>query len=46
MVSINGSYVGPIAPEEVPDVIAAVKRGEEPLPERQMRNRKSVDPNA
>jgi NADH-quinone oxidoreductase subunit E len=46
MASINGAYVGPIAPDEVPDVIEAVRRGEEPLPERQLKNRKSTDPNA
>jgi NADH:ubiquinone oxidoreductase subunit E len=46
MASIDGSYVGPIAPHEVPDVIEAVRRGQEPLPERQMSRRKSTDPNA
>jgi NADH-quinone oxidoreductase subunit E len=46
MASFDGAYVGPIRPEEVPDVIAAVRRGEEPLPDRQLKNRKSVDPNA
>ena len=46
MASINGSYVGPIRPDEVPDVIEAVRRGEEPLPDRQLKYRKSVDPNA
>jgi NADH-quinone oxidoreductase subunit E len=46
MASINGEYVGPIRPEDVPDVLAAVRRGEEPLPDRQLKNRKSVDPNA
>jgi NADH:ubiquinone oxidoreductase subunit E len=46
MASINGAYIGPIGPDEVPDVIEAVRRGEEPLPERQVKNRKSVDPNA
>jgi NADH-quinone oxidoreductase subunit E len=46
MASINGSYVGPIGIDEVPDVIEAVRRGEEPLPDRQLKYRKSVDPNA
>jgi NADH:ubiquinone oxidoreductase subunit E len=45
MASINGQYVGPIRPEEVPDVLDAVRRGEEPLPDRQLARRKSVDPN-
>jgi NADH-quinone oxidoreductase subunit E len=46
MASINGEYVGPISPDEVPDVIEAVRRGDEPLPDRQLKYRKSVDPNA
>lgn len=46
MASINGQYVGPIGIDEVPDVIEAVRRGEEPLPERQMSRRKCTDPNA
>ena len=46
MISIDGDYVGPIAPSEVPDVLDAIRRGEEPFPERQMKNRKSTDPNA
>jgi NADH-quinone oxidoreductase subunit E len=45
MASINGSYVGPIAIDEVPEVLDAVRRGEEPLPERQLSRRGSVDPN-
>jgi NADH:ubiquinone oxidoreductase subunit E len=46
MASIDGRYVGPIAVDEVPAVVAAVRRGEEPLPERQIAYRKSTDPNA
>jgi NADH-quinone oxidoreductase subunit E len=46
MASINGAYVGPIAVDEVPAVIDAVRRGEEPLPDRQLKIRKSTDPNA
>jgi NADH:ubiquinone oxidoreductase subunit E len=46
MASLNGDYVGPIAPDEVPAVLEALRRGEEPLPDRQMKNRKSTDPNA
>jgi NADH-quinone oxidoreductase subunit E len=46
MASINGQYVGPIEVDEVPAVIEAVRRGEEPLPERQLARRRSVDPNA
>jgi NADH-quinone oxidoreductase subunit E len=46
MASIDGDYVGPIAIDEVPAVLDAVRRGEEPLPDRQLKRRKSVDPNA
>jgi NADH-quinone oxidoreductase subunit E len=46
MASINGQYVGPIGADEVPGVLDAVRRGEEPLPDRQMKNRKSTDPRA
>ncbi len=46
MASIDGSYVGPIEVDEVPEVIEAVRRGEEPLPDRQLKYRKSTDPNA
>ena len=46
MASINGQYVGPIRPEEVPAVLESVRRGEEPLPDRQLSRRKSTDPNA
>jgi NADH-quinone oxidoreductase subunit E len=46
MGSIDGDYVGPIGVDEVPAVLEAVRRGEEPLPDRQLKYRKSVDPNA
>jgi NADH-quinone oxidoreductase subunit E len=46
MASIDGSYVGPISPDEVPGVLDAVRRGEEPLPDRQLKNMKSADPRA
>ncbi len=46
MASIDGSYVGPIRPDEVPAVLDAVRRGEEPLPERQLKRLKSADPRA
>lgn len=46
MVSIDGAYVGPVRPEEVPDVLEAVRRGEEPLPDRQLKRLKCADPNA
>jgi NADH:ubiquinone oxidoreductase subunit E len=46
MASIDGNYVGPIRPDEVPAVLDAVRRGEEPLPERQLKRLKCADPNA
>ena len=46
MASIDGKYVGPIRPDEVPGVLDAVRRGEEPLPERQLERMKSADPRA
>jgi NADH-quinone oxidoreductase subunit E len=46
MASIDGNYVGPIRPDEVPAVLDAVRRGEEPLPDRQLKRLKSADPRA
>jgi NADH-quinone oxidoreductase subunit E len=46
MASIDGNYVGPIQPDEVPAVLDAVRRGEEPLPDRQLKRLKSADPRA
>jgi NADH-quinone oxidoreductase subunit E len=46
MASIDGNYVGPILPDEVPAVLDAVRRGEEPLPDRQLKRLKSADPRA
>jgi hypothetical protein len=44
MASIDGNYVGPIRPDEVPAVLEAVRRDEEPLPDRQLKRLKSADP--
>jgi NADH-quinone oxidoreductase subunit E len=46
MASIDGSYVGPIAIDEVPTVVQQIRDGEEVLPTKQLSRRKSVDPNA
>lgn len=46
MASIDGDYVGPIAIDEVPGVVATIRAGEEVLPDRQLKNRRCVDPNA
>jgi NADH-quinone oxidoreductase subunit E len=43
MASVNGTYVGPIALDEVPALIDQVRAGEEPLPAKQLRRRPSVD---
>lgn len=44
MASIDGDYVGPIAVDEVPAVVEAIRRGEEPLPDRQLSRRQALDP--
>jgi NADH-quinone oxidoreductase subunit E len=46
MASIDGQYVGPIALDEVDTVVQQVREGQEPLPEKQLARRKSVDPGA
>ena len=46
MASVNGQYVGPITLDEVPTLIEQVRTGAEPLPEKQLARRKSVDPRA
>jgi NADH:ubiquinone oxidoreductase subunit E len=46
MASIDGDYVGPIAIDEVPTVVAQIRDGEEVLPDKQLSRRKSVDPKA
>ncbi len=46
MASIDGQYVGPIAIDEVPTVVAQIRNDEEPLPDKQLSRRKSVDPKA
>jgi NADH:ubiquinone oxidoreductase subunit E len=34
MASIDGRYVGPLTSEDVPDIVEALRKGEEPLPGR------------
>ena len=46
MASINGVYIGPIARNEVPEVIAALREGRDVLPEKHLVNRPVADPNA
>ena len=40
--SVNGTYVGPIALDEVPELVGQVRAGEEPLPAKQLRRRASA----
>jgi NADH:ubiquinone oxidoreductase subunit E len=46
MASVNDQYVGPIEVAEVPTLLQQLRDGEEPLPEKQISRRASVDPNA
>jgi NADH-quinone oxidoreductase subunit E len=46
MISIDGDYVGPVSVEEVPELVRQVRAGEEPLPAKQLRRRRSADPKA
>jgi NADH:ubiquinone oxidoreductase subunit E len=46
MASVNGTYVGPIALDEVPTLVQQVRDGAEPLPGKQLARRRSADPNA
>jgi NADH:ubiquinone oxidoreductase subunit E len=46
MASINGVYIGPIARDEVPEVIAALREGRDVLPDKHLVNRPVADPNA
>ena len=44
MASVNGDYVGPITLDEVPELAAQIRAGQEPLPAKQLRLRPSADP--
>jgi NADH-quinone oxidoreductase subunit E len=46
MASVDGIYVGPIALSEVPTLVEQIREGLPPLPDKQLRLRKSTDPNA
>jgi NADH-quinone oxidoreductase subunit E len=46
MASVDGAYIGPIEPGEVPTLVQQVRDGQEPLPDKQLARRKSADPNA
>ncbi len=46
MASVDGVYIGPIAADEVPTLVEQVRDGSPPLPDKQLRLRKSADPGA
>lgn len=46
MASINDTYVGPVALEDVPILIEQIRAGTPPLPGKQLHLRRSTDPNA
>ena len=46
MASIDGVYVGPIALDEVPTLVDQIRKGEDPLPDKQLNKRRSADPEA
>jgi NADH-quinone oxidoreductase subunit E len=46
MASVDGVYVGPLAPEDVPQLLEDVRAGREVLPEKQLARRLVADPNA
>ena len=46
MASVDGQYVGPITLDEVPTIVEQLRTGQEPLPDKQLSRRPSVDPKA
>lgn len=46
MASIDGVYVGPVDLDEVPTLVDQIRKGEEPLPEKQLKKRPCQDPNS
>ena len=46
MLSIDGVYVGPVPPDEIPELARQIVAGEDPLPARQLLKRPSADPGA
>jgi NADH-quinone oxidoreductase subunit E len=44
MASVDDKYVGPIDISEVPAILDAVRNGEDPLPEKQLKNRVTSNP--
>ncbi len=46
MVSVDGVYVGPVADDEVDELARQIRDGDDPLPDKQLIRRRSVDPQA
>lgn len=46
MVSVDGVYVGPVADDEIDELARQIRDGQEPLPAKQLKRRRSVDPDA
>ena len=46
MASIDNVYVGPIALDEVPELVDQIRNGRAPLPAKQLARRRSADPRA
>ena len=46
MASVNGTYIGPLEPADVPVLLGQLRSGGDPLPEKQIARRASVDPKA
>jgi hypothetical protein len=46
MASVDGVYIGPLAPEDVPQLLEDVRAGREVLPAKQLARRPVADPHA
>ncbi len=46
MASVNDVYIGPVALDDVPALVGQIREGLPPLPNKQLRRRRSTDPNA
>jgi NADH-quinone oxidoreductase subunit E len=46
MASVDGAYVGPLTPEDVPQMLDDIRAGREVLPDRQLARRPVADPGA
>lgn len=43
MASVNGEYVGPLTPDDAPEIVGALLEGREVLPDKQLRKRPSAE---